>query len=169
DIEKINDTESVENRKDTNDFEESDNIKNGEGFEYLNDIEDKNINLIDVFDAYNDFGTEIPLLNTFNAITWTAEVWDNVTDDIIYRSWARTAKDYINIDSCLETTGIPNVEEEINDAISPVSHKTVLESIENIYNYLQQQRNLNIKHSFIVNLKDLQHQIRLNQISLSKQ
>ncbi|CAG8585039.1 2222_t:CDS:2 [Diversispora eburnea] len=45
------------------------------------------------------------------------------------------AKDYINIDSSLETTGIPNdneiissilevpeVEEEINDAISPVSH-----------------------------------------------
>ncbi|CAG8447521.1 5027_t:CDS:10 [Diversispora eburnea] len=92
---------------------------------------------IDAIDIYNDF-----------------EAWDNVTDDIIYQSWQRTgslqllinqidkctnitAKDYINIDSSLETTGIldvneiiscileaPEVEEEINDAIPPVSNKT---------------------------------------------
>lgn len=93
-----------------------------------------------------------------------------------------TAKDYINIDSSLETTGIPDdneiissilevpeAEEEINNIIPLVSNKTALESIENINNYLQQQKNLNIKHSFIVDLKDLQYQIRLNQISLSKQ
>ncbi|CAG8580952.1 6582_t:CDS:2 [Diversispora eburnea] len=74
------------------------------------------------------------------------EVWNNVTDDIIYQ-----IKDYINIDSSLKTTGIPNdneiissilevpeVEEEINDIILSILHKTVLESIENIYNYLQQ-------------------------------
>jgi hypothetical protein len=167
-------------------------------------------------------------LNILNAITWTAEAWNNVTDDIIYRSWQRTgilpeeysyeseeeidvnniinenietslqllinkigesdnnniiaAEDYINIDSSLETTGIPNddeiisnvievpeVEEENNSNVLPVSNKMALESIENIHNYLQQQQNLNVKHSFLVDLKDLQHQICLNQLSLSKQ
>jgi len=29
-------------------------------------------------------------LNIFNAINWTAEAWNNVTDDVIYRCWQRT-------------------------------------------------------------------------------
>jgi len=29
-------------------------------------------------------------LNIFHAITWTAEAWNNVTDDVIYRCWQRT-------------------------------------------------------------------------------
>ena len=29
-------------------------------------------------------------MNIFNAINWTAEAWNNVTDDVIYRCWQRT-------------------------------------------------------------------------------
>ena len=39
---------------------------------------------------YQTHGYDIPELNIFHAITWTAEAWNNVTDDVIYRCWQRT-------------------------------------------------------------------------------
>ncbi|CAG8456563.1 9124_t:CDS:2 [Diversispora eburnea] len=68
--------------------------------------ENEILNRIDTFDAYNDFGTEIPLLNIFNAITWTAEVLETTG----------IPNDNEIISSILE---VPEVEKEINNAISP--------------------------------------------------
>jgi hypothetical protein len=45
---------------------------------------------IRAFDEYQELGVEIPKLNILNAINWTAQAWDNVTDDTIYRCWQRT-------------------------------------------------------------------------------
>jgi len=80
-------------------------------------------------DEYQSYGYEIPALNIFHAINWTAEAWNNITDDVIYRCWQGlallslknikrkicrlkskktdlTANDYIGIDSNLEATQV---------------------------------------------------------------
>ena len=45
---------------------------------------------IDAFDDFHNYGYEIPDLNIFHAINWTAQAWKNVSDNTIYRCWQRT-------------------------------------------------------------------------------
>ena len=45
---------------------------------------------IRVFDKHQELDMEIPKLNILNAINWTAQAWDSVTDDTIHRCWQRT-------------------------------------------------------------------------------
>ena len=150
-----------------------------------------------------------------NAIDWSAEVWENVTDDVIYRCWERTgilpdnevdrpitmevdseidevqllidqinvnnddniitARSYIEIDSDLGTEMLdddeiiaavqeaPEEEEEEEDIGPPIPNKIALESIQNLYNYLQQNNDIQVNSSFVSGLKDLKWKINRKQ------
>lgn len=56
-----------------------------------------------------------------------------------------------------------------DDVSTPVSNKLVLESIQNIHNYLQQNNDIKVSNSFVSGLKDLKWKIDKKQISSLKQ
>ena len=150
-----------------------------------------------------------------NAIDWSAEAWENVTDDVIYRCWEKTgilpdnevdrpitmevdseidevqllidqinvnnddniitARSYIEIDSDLGTEMLdddeiiaavqeaPEEEEEEEDIGPPIPNKIALESIQNLYNYLQQNNDIQVNSSFVSGLNDLKWKINRKQ------
>ena len=70
------------------------------------------------------------------------------------------AKDYIEIDSTLETNNVANDNEIIaapedegkdvdKNEVFMVSNKVALESIQNLYNYLQQNNNIKVNNLLI--------------------
>ena len=64
----------------------------------------------------------------------------------------------------------PEDEGDVEDDVStPVSNKLVLESIQNIHNYLQQNNDIKVSNSFVSGLKDLKWKIDKKQISSLKQ
>ena len=52
-------------------------------------------------------------MNIFHAITWIAEAWNNVTDDVIHRCWQRTGI----IPEEYGTEGMSVESEENNEAV----------------------------------------------------
>jgi hypothetical protein len=86
-------------------------------------------------------------------------------DDII------TASSYIEVDSGLGTEMLdddeiiaavqeaPEEEEEEEDMGPPISNKIALESIQNLYNYLQQNNDIQVNRLFVSGLKDLKWKI----------
>ena len=158
-----------------------------------------------------------------NAINWTAQAWDSVTDDTIHRCWQRTgilpddemregeseleneleaeeneiqslihqmnvddivASNYINIDTRIEVTDMidegdiiaavqeaPEEEdrEEEGEECNTVSNIFALNSIQIIFNYLQQNPDIKVNVSVISGLKDLEHQIGRKQNASLKQ
>ncbi|CAG8760436.1 17965_t:CDS:2, partial [Acaulospora morrowiae] len=45
---------------------------------------------IRAFDEHHKLNIEIPKLNILNAINWTAQAWNSVTNDTIYHCWQKT-------------------------------------------------------------------------------
>ena len=91
-------------------------------------------------------------------------------------------QDYINIDSFLETSGMCDDDEIISLIQEPeeepqeesqeepqISNAIALESVQNLFKYMNQKSNLNINNSLVVGLRNLHHQIRKNQINSLKQ
>jgi hypothetical protein len=93
-----------------------------------------------------------------------------------------TANNYINIDSRIEIAEMideeeiiaavqeaPEEEEEEETVNTPISYPIALDSIQNLFNYLQQNSDIKVNSSVISGLKDLQHQIRRKQNASLKQ
>ena len=92
-------------------------------------------------------------------------LWNNLTDDVIYRCWQRTGiipEEHQTKDMSMKT--IENEEEAEGDKCPPlVSHKIALESIQILLNYLQQSNNVGASSSVLLGMKDLR-QIRRKQV-----
>jgi len=92
-----------------------------------------------------------------------------------------TASNYINIDTRIEIAGMIDdeeiiaaiqeapEEEEEETTSTPISHTVALDSIQNLFNYLEQNSDIKINNSTISGMRDLQHQIRRKQNASLKQ
>lgn len=92
-----------------------------------------------------------------------------------------TASNYINIDSRIEIAEMIDEdeiiaavqeapeEEEEETMSTPISHPIALDSIKNLFDYLQQNSDIKVNSSVISGMRDLQHQIRRKQNASLKQ
>ena len=60
-------------------------------------------------------------------------------------------------------------EDEEGDMGTMISNKIALESIQNLYNYLEQNNNIKVNSSFVSGLRDLKWKINRKQIDSLKQ
>nr|CAG8459407.1 1231_t:CDS:2 [Entrophospora candida] len=153
----------------------------------ISDFKSSQENRIQAYDENQELGVEIPRLNILNAINWTAEAWDSVTDDTIYRCWQRTGilpnedeemyEEPNELDNELENEentvqsliNQMNVDDIMATPSNPISNTVALDNIQNIFDYFQQNSDIKVNGSLISGLKNLQRQIRRKQNASLKQ